>query len=102
MFVLRRKSDKKFRTKATWGADRKWSDSIKKARIFNRIEGAKQASGYVKGVYLKPLPSYSGWQNPDYVKAYNEYKASYINYTDETRPVYIEKVFVIPESLVEQ
>jgi hypothetical protein len=75
MFVIRRHSDGKFlKRKSTY------VESVQNARIFNRIEDSKQASAYV-GFYSKNF-------------------TEYIKYSDSNRPVYIEKVFVIPESLL--
>lgn len=102
MFVIRRKSDGKFlRRTPSWVAiaeDRNWTESIGRARVFGRKEDAKQSRGWRRGEYTKPYPNYTHTtSSEEWNKRRAEYAASFVAYTDETRPTEIVKVYLIPE-----
>lgn len=106
MFVIKRKKDGKYlRRSPSWVStkdDRRWTDSILKARVFGRIEDAKQSVGWTKeGTYTKPRPSYKGWNEADqYRKEVREYEASFVPIPEDQRSVELVKVYLIPEDVL--
>lgn len=103
MFVIRRKSDGLFATRSKWeGSDRFWTDNIEKARVFRRIEDAKQSSRYAEKRTDKPLPKYpergDGRTWMDYQREMRAWEKSR-EYPKDI-PVYIEPVVLLPISLI--
>lgn len=86
MFVIRRKLDGKFLKKNSYHvAQYEYTDKVNRARIFLRQCDAKQAGAY------------AGF----YVSQEGSWHSKFVPYNDATRPVYIERVIIIPESLIQ-
>ena len=100
MFVIRSKQDGRFAKRSgRWGHE--WTDNIEKARVFRRIEDAKQSSIWHKisrPTSPVPAPKYNNWEQYQ-----NDMKAWHktLVYPDpKTFPIYIEPVMLVPVSLI--